>query len=124
MIDGIFKTEASSDTPLFQLDRNTGSILIKGVSMPENAFEFFDPLEKMTLDFFSGHKGDLQMEVEIVYLNSMSAKQLLKLIKLLGAKHPSLKVRWKYKKGDDLIRIKGEEIRTICAPVHVSVEEV
>jgi hypothetical protein len=122
MTDYNFQVEATSDTPLFLIDRKAGSIHIKGVSMPENAYEFFDPLEKMALLAFGNFTGELKMEVEIAYLNSMSGKQLLKLIRLLGAKHSTLKVKWKYGKGDDLIRIKGEEIRTICAPIEVTVE--
>src|SRR5688500_17635209 len=99
MTDGIFKIEATSDTPLFQLDRNTGSILIKGVSMPENAFEFFDPLEKEALAFAEGYPGELKVEIQISYLNSMSGKQLLKLIKMLASKKPSVSVVWKHAKG-------------------------
>jgi hypothetical protein len=124
MSNNIHKMEASGDTPLFVFDLSAGSILIKGVSMPENAFEFFDPLEKEALSYFKDHKGELKMEVQIDYLNSMSGKQLFRLIRLLGDQHPSLQVRWRYKKGDELMRIKGEEIKALSAPVMVNVEEL
>lgn len=123
MSEPIFKTEATADTPLFLVDKNACSITIHGVSMPENSFEFFDPLEKKTLEMFSGYKGDLLLDVELTYLNSMSSKQILKLIKLLSSSHPLLKVNWKYTKNDDLIRIKGEDIKMICPNIEVNVLE-
>ncbi|MFI5203367.1 MAG: SiaC family regulatory phosphoprotein [Flavobacteriales bacterium] len=124
MSEGIFKEEATADTPLFLVDKNACRITIQGVSMPENSFEFFDPLEKKTLEIFQGYKGDIVLEVELTYLNSMSSKQILKLIKLLSSSHPNLKVLWKYTKNDDLIRIKGEDIKMICPKIEVNVVEL
>lgn len=123
MDDGIFKEEATSDTPLFVIDKNTNSITIEGISMPENSFEFFDPLEKKTLEMFANYKGELTLNVALTYLNSMSSKQLLKLIKLLSSRHPNLKVSWAYQTDDDLIRIKGEEIKEICSMVQINLVE-
>jgi hypothetical protein len=120
MSDNVYKIDASEDTPLFLFDKDLCCIHIKGVSMPENAFEFYDPLEKMILENISGSPV---LEIELSYMNSMSNKQLLKLIKQLASKSSSLKVIWKYAKGDSLIKNKGEEICTICAPAQVIVEE-
>lgn len=120
MSDNIYKIDAGEDTPLFLFDKDLCHITIKGISMPENAFEFYDPIEKMILE---NSCGSPVLEIELSYMNSMSNKQLLKLIKQLAAKSTSLKVIWKYAKGDSLIKNKGEEICTICAPTQVIVEE-
>lgn len=124
MDNGVYKAEATEDTPLFLIDKNASSILIKGVSMPENSFEFFDPLEKRSLETFVDHKGELSLEIELTYLNSMSSKQLLKLIKLLSARHTAIKVTWKYLSDDDLMRMKGEEIKEICEKVDIVLVEL
>lgn len=124
MDNGIFKEEATADTPLFLIDKNQHSISIKGISMPENSFDFFDPLEKKTLEAFENYKGELSLEVDLTYLNSMSSKQLLKLIKLLSSRHPTIKVTWKHQAEDDLIRIKGEEIKEICPNVSIEIVSV
>lgn len=121
MTESIYKIEATQDTPLFLFEKNSGHIKIKGVSMPENAFEFYDPLEKMVL---SSIGNSVSLEIELSYMNSMSNKQLLKLIKQISAKGAVLKVIWKYATGDSLIKLKGEEIRSICAPVEVTIEEL
>ena len=124
MSEGFFKEEATADTPLFLADKNANRIFIQGISMPENSFEFFDSLEKKTLEIFKEHSGDLLLEIELTYLNSMSSKQILKLIKLLSSGHPQLKVIWKHVKDDDLIRIKGEDIKMICPKIIIDVVEL
>jgi hypothetical protein len=120
----MFKEEATSDTPMFLIDTEKNRIEIKGVSMPENSFEFFDPLEKKALDTFKDHKGDLALEVELNYINSMSSKQLLKLVKLLSSYHPTIKVTWKFRKDDTIIKMKGEDIKKLCPNVVVDLIEL
>ena len=121
MSESSFKIEATEDTPFFSFDKASGSIIIRGISMPENAFEFYDPLEKKILSNISSPPF---LEIELSYMNSMSNKQLLKLIKLLAAKKPELKVLWKYKANDTLIKLKGEEIAVICNPIEIKIEEI
>jgi hypothetical protein len=124
MTETVYKIEATTDTPQFEMDKAGNYVKIKGVSMPENAFEFYDPIEKMTLNAFSEHKDPLVLDIEVTYMNSMSNKQLLKLIKQLSSKVPSMNVIWKYAKGDTLMKIKGEEVAVLCSPLKVTVEEV
>lgn len=45
MASEVTKEEATNDTPSFIIDLSAQRISIKGVSMPENSFEFYDPLE-------------------------------------------------------------------------------
>lgn len=54
----------------------------------------------------------------------MSSKQLLKMIKLLASRNPSMKVNWKYHSDDDLIRMKGEEIKTLCPNIQIELSEL
>jgi hypothetical protein len=124
MSEAVLREEPTADTPLFVADKSAARIIIQGISMPENSFEFFDPLEKRTIELFKGYKGPLHMDIELTYLNSMSSKQLLRLIKILSSSIPDLVVNWKYQKDDDLIRIKGEDIKAICPKVIVHITEV
>lgn len=116
-------TEATEDTPSFILDPIKNEIRIKGISMPENAFEIYDPIEKKALDLFKNTKTPLCLEIELFYMNSMSNKQVLKLIKGLTAQNPKMKVIWKYSPADTLIKMKGEEIKSICSEIEVKLEE-
>ena len=124
MSENYFKIEPTADTPLFVIDKDKGKVLAQGVSMPENAYEFYEPLEKKTGSIFESSVPNLEIEIELSYMNSLSNKLLLKLIKLLNVKCPALKVIWKYAKGDELMRFKGDEIKIICTQIEVEVVEV
>lgn len=119
----IVEIEATEDTPSIQLDPLKNEIRIKGISMPENAFEFYDPIEKKAMDMFKNTKTPLLIEIELFYMNSMSNKQVLKLIKQISDSTGQVKVNWKYAPGDTLIKMKGEEIRSICSDLEVHVLE-
>jgi hypothetical protein len=119
----IVHIEGTEDTPSILLDPVKNEIRIKGISMPENAFEFYDPIEKKALEIFKNTKATLLIEIELFYMNSMSNKQVLKLIKQISAASSQVKVNWRYAPGDTLIKMKGEEIRSICSNLEVLVQE-
>jgi|JI8StandDraft_1071087.scaffolds.fasta_scaffold250242_2 hypothetical protein len=125
MSNEVFKIDAQEDTPSAVLEKkgSDNSIAIKGVSMPENALEYFDPLSEKIFSFFESSFANMTMEIGLEYMNSMSNKQLLKLIKNISEKAPDLKIIWKYSKTDDLIKIKGEEIQTIFPNINIVLEE-
>jgi hypothetical protein len=123
MGEAIYKVEATTDTPLIEMDKSKNHMKIKGVSMPENAFEFYDPIEKTILSTYGDQQGPLVLEIEVSYMNSMSNKQLLRLIRQLSSKNPSVNVIWKYAKGDTLMKNKGEEIGILCSSIKVEVQE-
>lgn len=116
--------EAKEDTPLVVLERKDGvnSILIQGVSMPENLFDFYTPLFETVFNFFETD-SITNMEINVEYMNSMSNKQILKLIKTVYEKTPSVKVIWKYSKEDDLIKLKGEEIQSVFPEINILLTE-
>jgi hypothetical protein len=115
--------DAKEDTPMVRLETKDGKnlILIQGVSMPENAFEFYTPLFESIFSFFKSF-SNTTLEINLEYMNSMSNKQILKLIWNVYEKSPDLKVIWKYAKNDDLIKIKGEEIKSVFPTVNIVVE--
>lgn len=119
----IVHIEGTEDTPSILLDPVKNEIRIKGISMPENAFEFYDPIEKKALEIFKNTKATLLIEIELFYMNSMSNKQVLKLIKQISDASSQVKVNWRYAPGDTLIKMKGEEIRSICSNLEVQVQE-
>lgn len=121
-----FIIDAGEDTPLVTMNKDgaTGSMLIKGVSMPEDPLEFYAPLNAKISGFFADLAGELNLEIELLYLNSMSNKQLLKMIRDLAGREGALKVVWKYQQNDDLMKTKGEEIKTIFPQLDLTVVEI
>jgi len=95
-------------------------ITISGVSMPENTLDFYVPLLEQINRICSGTKGN-KLVFNLEYMNSMSNKQVLKLISSIYKNDPELKVIWYYSKDDDLIKMKGEEMMSILDGVNFSI---
>jgi hypothetical protein len=115
--------DAKEDTPMVRLETKDGKnlILIQGVSMPENAFEFYTPLFESVFSFFKSF-SNTTLEISLEYMNSMSNKQVLRLIWNIYEKSPDLKVIWKHAINDELIKLKGEEIKSIFPTINLVVE--
>lgn len=116
--------EAQEDTPMVKHEKEGDSnvITIAGVSMPENTLDFYVPLLQKIDQICSGTKKN-KLVFHLEYMNSMSNKQVLKLISASFKNDPELKVIWRYSNGDELIKMKGEEMRLIIDGVDFSIEE-
>jgi hypothetical protein len=125
MSNEVYVIKAEEDTPYVSMEKkgSAGQVVIKGLSMPENPLEFYTPLSEKLHDFFGDNFSGLTMEINLHYMNSMSNKQLLKLIRSLSAKDKDLKILWRYEPNDDLIRMKGEEIKTLFPDLDMSVSQ-
>lgn len=117
----LFRIEETLDSPLVVIKPDLPQVIIKGVSMPENAFEFYFPIETRILELLKNMGEQVELEIELVYLNSMSGKQLLQLIRKIDSAKKNFKVLWKYQAEDDLLRIKGEDLKRICPTVAIEV---
>jgi hypothetical protein len=120
----MYIVEATSDTPAFKFDAQKGEISIEGVSMPENAFEFFEPIYQELNSSISENSKEYNVQVYLSYMNSMSNKQIIKMIKLILTKAPQSKITWVYSKEDELLKIKGEEIKSIFESSSIVLKEV
>ncbi len=116
--------DSYEDTPTITLEKGVSGnrIKIAGTSMPENAFEFYDSLLKKFIDFF-GTFQNTELDIKIEYMNSMSNKQLVKLIVSCYELDKQLLTKWQHAKDDDLIKMKGEEIRDIYPNINIQLEE-
>ncbi|MBK7311108.1 MAG: DUF1987 family protein [Sphingobacteriaceae bacterium] len=116
--------EAQEDTPMVkhEIEGNSNVITIAGVSMSENTLDFYIPLLQQIDQVCSGAKKN-KLIFHLEYMNSMSNKQVLKLISSTFKNDPELKVIWKFSNGDELIKMKGEEMRSILDGVDFSIEE-
>jgi hypothetical protein len=121
----VFTIQAEEDTPFVSMEKKDagGSLVIKGISMPENPLEFYSPLHAKVPEFFGEQFSGLQMEIDLQYMNSMSNKQLLKLIKNIMGRDPGVKILWKHQPGDDLMQTKGHEIKSIFPQLDMEVSE-
>src|SRR5438105_5052121 len=102
-MNNAYVIKAEEDTPFVSMEKKgvSGSVVIRGLSMPENPLEFYIPLSEKIFEFFGENFSGLQMEIDLQYLNSMSNKQILKLIKNILAKDAGIKITWKHQPNDD-----------------------
>lgn len=124
MTNGTILIDAEDDTPMVKHEvlGNTHVVTIAGVSMPENTLDFYVPLLEQLNQILSGAKKS-KLVFHLEYMNSMSNKQVLKLIISILKNDPELKVIWKYSLDDELIKMKGEEMKSLLGDVDFTVEE-
>lgn len=124
MDNPIILIEAGEDTPYVEVksDGQINSVCIKGISMPENTLEFYEPLF-LSVETKMNYKLPTTLTMQLDYMNSMSNKQIYKLMNNFKNKCSKLTIIWLYAQGDELIKTKGEELRIALKDVDFAVKE-
>jgi hypothetical protein len=107
--------KATSKTPEVEFFFN-GRIKIKGRSIPEDASIFFDKLQSWVFQYCLNPQEDTEVDIELEYMNSASAKSLLQMLSELTEvtkKGKSIHVNWYYESGDDDMVERGEYFEKI-----------
>ena len=94
--------EATEDTPKINLNGDTGIFLIAERSLPENAFEFYQPIIRWLNDYTENTQDETVVNFKLDYFTTSSAKQIIKIFLCLEEINNSSKVEvnWYYKKED------------------------
>jgi hypothetical protein len=106
--------EASKKTPLVSFDINTGVFKIKGRSVPENTYEFYDPIMHWIAEFSENPNPSIVLKIELDYFNTSSSKFLFELLKKTkNIKNTNsncdLKIEWYFEDGDDEMKESGQD---------------
>lgn len=98
--------EGSDSLPAVEFN-NSGFIKLTGRALPENAFDFFNPLIKWVRDFSC---KELNIEINLEYFNTAVSKQLHDLLKAIqnNQNYQKINLKWFYEDGDDEILEAGE----------------
>lgn len=109
----------AKDTP--SVNFKEGVLEIDGVCMPENATDMFKPIfdNLKVID-----KSNLSILLNFKYLNSMSSKQLLRLLFVSSDLFESFNIVWSYSKEDDLMKMKGKELKEILENVKFELKQI
>ncbi|MGE0078654.1 MAG: DUF1987 domain-containing protein [Bacteroidales bacterium] len=76
----ILYIEGRIDAPQINANGDKGFFEIKGKSLPEDAIEFYRPLEKYIIEYAKSPQPVTTINLKLEYLNSSSSKKLLDLI--------------------------------------------
>lgn len=107
---------SADDKPEVVLDADLDRFEIIGRSMPENANTFYEPLEQWLEAYAKQPNKFTNLVFRLDYFNSASSTKLVKLMICLESivnSAENVKVSWYYHQEDDLLKMRGEEMKSI-----------
>lgn len=95
--------EETAQTPLICFDAQTGEMILKGRSIPEDADEFWIPILSWFESFMLHPSDSVTIRMDLEYFNISSSKRILFLLYKLNELvdlGKEAKVEWRYRKSD------------------------
>jgi hypothetical protein len=105
--------EGSAKTPTVEF-KTSGTLLIKGRSIPENSIEFYKPLIDWIGAYGSAPQGSTEVNIQLEYFNTSSSKCILDVFKKLETlSGTSITINWYYEEDDEDMLEAGEDYQAI-----------
>ncbi len=109
--------QATKHTPEVDWNTETDIQVIKGISIPIDAYGFYSELIVFLEANHSSFKKDIVFEFHLQYFNTASSKSIFTLVKkiteLSKSKDYNWKIVWKYEDDDDFMVETGENFEEI-----------
>jgi hypothetical protein len=108
--------EGTPKTPTVEFNSETGVLLIKGRSIPENSIDFYKPLFDWIDAYTTQAKDNSELHMQLEYFNTSSSKCILDIFKKLENIKNSGKnvtVKWHYEEDDEDMLEAGEDYDAI-----------
>ncbi|MEO1652782.1 MAG: DUF1987 domain-containing protein [Bacteroidota bacterium] len=106
----------TSKTPDVKFDNQTGALEISGRSIPENSYQFYEPLLSWLDEYASKPKEKTILTFKLDYFNTSSSMYILgilkKLEKLYSSGHDA-EIKWFYDVDDEDMLQTGEDFNQI-----------
>jgi len=106
------RSEGTGKTPHVDFDPTTGSLELKGRSIPENSIDFYKPLIDWVDRYGRSPQPKTTLHVQLEYFNTSSSKCILDLFKKLEsirAAGSEVVVLWHYEEEDEDMLEAGED---------------
>lgn len=108
--------QPTDDLPGVMLDANNNIYKIYGRVIPEDGNRFFDPIIDWIAEYVKKPNPETEFYLRLDYYNSSTARMLIKIIveleKIQKTKN-KIKVIWECDDDDDVIKERGEELKSI-----------
>jgi len=108
--------EGTAKTPSIKFDPFSGTIEIKGRSIPENSIEFYKPMVDWLDKYAKSPKPQTKVNIQLEYFNTSSSKCILDVFKKLEEIHKSnnqVVINWYYEEDDEDMLEAGEDYESI-----------
>lgn len=100
---GKFFIEGSHDRPEIELNPLENKFVISGRSIPENAYDFYQPVIEWLDDYIKSPNSMTVFEFKFEHINTHSSQQIMKILQRLKklSADSSAKIKWYYYKDDN-----------------------
>lgn len=118
--------EATVKTPKVVVNTETGRILLAGISIPEDPYEFYSPVESEIDNYLQNPSENTSLEFQLEYFNTSSTLIIRNLIRKLANNSSStnLKVSWYYEAYDEDMKEAGDEFKRLFADTQLQFDVV
>ncbi len=110
------RIEGTPKTPTVSFEATSGSLEIKGRSIPENSIEFYKPLIDWLDEYLNGPAKMTNVNIQLEYFNTSSSKCILDVFKKLEAIYKAghdVVINWHYEEDDEDMLEAGEDYQSI-----------
>ena len=120
-----FQVEDTRTTPHVSID--LGQITIKGRSIPEDAFEFFEPVVEACREYIKKPAKHTIVLIHLEYVNSGSKKYLTNIFTVLEKSYldgNGYEITWTYDSDDEAMLDLGNDLKGIIKiPISIKASE-
>jgi len=118
--------KATLKTPQVLVDFETGKILLAGISIPEDPYAFYTPVNEKIVEYMLNPKAETILEFKLEYFNTSSTLVIRNLIRDLSQNQVKTKlhVKWYYEEYDEDMREAGEEFKMLFDSIGFELIEV
>ncbi|HAG16598.1 MAG TPA: nuclear pore complex subunit [Bacteroidales bacterium] len=107
----------TKQTPSVNFNAVSGMLELSGRSIPENSFEFYNPLIEWLNEYTTVALDLTKIKVYLEYFNTSSSKYILEVLKKLKEINEiagkEVSVEWCYDEGDDEMMETGEDYEDV-----------
>ncbi len=106
----------TSKTPDVKFDANSGNLEISGRSIPENSYQFYEPLLSWLETYSTQPQPETLLTFRLDYFNTSSSMYILGILKKLERLHSlghQVEVKWFYDADDEDMLQTGEDLKQI-----------
>lgn len=111
----ILRQEGSLTTPGIVFDPFKGLIELRGKSIPENSFEFYEPLYEWLDEYQKQPQPNTSVDLYMEYFNTSSSKEFIRFFKRLEdlnkSGKTSVKITWYYESDDEEMMEMGDSLQ-------------
>ena len=109
-----FLVEETKITPFISIEK--GKVMIKGRSIPEDSFEFYEPVIKACQDYVLNPAPNTEINIYLDYVNSGSKKFLTNILSVFEGSYlqgNNYNISWYYDIDDESIHDLGNDLKSI-----------